>query len=101
MYRAAALFLLSLAALPASAGSENLDQWLERDLVPYVNSQLGSMPRFREESFRFVVMDDGNPVSEATALAMKVRDTIRDAARDVPGIRIAWPGDNGALWALL
>ena len=52
------------------------------------------MPRFREESFRFVVMDDGNPVSEATALAMKVRDTIRDAARDVPGIRIAWPGDQ-------
>jgi hypothetical protein len=97
MHRVGLLILLALASLPAGARNGDLDHWLERDLVPYVNEQLGSMPRFRDESFRFVVMNDGNPVSEATALAMNVRDKIRDAARDVPGIRIAWPGDQSGV----
>jgi len=94
MLRAATLALLAIAAAPAGGRDGDLDDWLERDLVPYVNQQLGSMPRFRNESFRFVVMQDGRPASEATALALTVRDTIRDAARDVPGIRIAWTGDQ-------
>jgi hypothetical protein len=92
MLRSVLPVLILLLALPAGARERSLDEWLARDLVPYVNEQLASLPRFRNESLRFVVMREGNPVSEASALALHVRDTVRDAARDVPGIRIAWPG---------
>jgi hypothetical protein len=86
------MILFLLLSLPAGARDRSLDDWLTRDLVPYVNEQLASLPRFRNESLRFVVMQDGIPVAEATALALHVRDTVRDAARDVPGIRMTWPG---------
>ena len=81
--------LLLLVMSAADARDRDLDDWVTRDLVPYVNSQLASLPIFRDESFRFVALRDGNPVSEATALALHIRDNLRDAARDVPGIRIA------------
>ena len=84
------LTLMMVVTAPGAARERDLEDWVARDLVPYVNGQLSSLPMFRNESFRFVAMQDGNPASEATALALRIRDSLRDAARDVPGIRIAW-----------
>ena len=67
---------------------------MSRDLVPYVEEQLGSLPRFRNESFRFVIMTDDSPQSEGSVLAISIRDRLRDAMSEIPGIRIAWQGDH-------
>ena len=82
------------AVLPAAARDVDLDRWLAGDLLPYVRQQLADMPRFRNESFRFVVMQDDRPESEGTELALQIRDLMRDAASDVPGIHVAWLGDR-------
>jgi len=80
--------------LPAAARDADLDEWLARDLVPYVRQQLADMPRFHNESFRFVVMKDERPESEGAELALQIRDRLRDAASNVPGIHVAWLGDR-------
>ena len=76
------LVSLILIATPAAyAGSRNvdLDSWVERDLIPYVEQQLSTMPRFRDETFRFVVMQEDSPQSEGSALSIALRDRVRDA----------------------
>ena len=87
--------MAALAAMPtAVAKSQSLDQWLLRDLVPYVREQLTTLPRFKNESVRFVIMRDESPQAEGSALALATRDRLRDALTDTPGIRIAWRADQ-------
>jgi len=96
------LLIVSLAILlvtspsnsQAASRSADLDSWFNRDLAPYVKQQLSTLPRFRNESFRFVVMLDDSPQSEGSALAVGLRDRLRDAVSDVPGIRVAWQADQ-------
>jgi hypothetical protein len=71
-----------------------LENWIDRDLVPYVADQLSTHPRFRNESLRFVVMKDANPQPVTSALAISLRDRLQDALTDTPGIRIAWRPDQ-------
>ncbi|MGI9260820.1 MAG: hypothetical protein ACR2QR_02220 [Woeseiaceae bacterium] len=72
----------------------DLDTWLGRDLLPYVRQQLTTHPRFRNESFRFVVMRDDSPQSEGSALAIGIRDRLRDSLIDAPGVQITWQADQ-------
>jgi len=88
------LLLLTAAMTNAASRHSDLESWFSGDLLPYVERELGTMPRFRNESFRFVVMQDDSPQSEGSALALGLRDRLRDAMSDVPGIRIAWQGDQ-------
>ena len=90
----AAAFLM--AASPATAASRNadLDAWIANDLTPFVREQLITHPRFKGESLRFVVLQNGNPQATSNALALRVRDHLREAAADVPGVRIAWQPDD-------
>ena len=83
-----------LIAFPASAARGDLDHWFERDLAPYVREQLTSMPRFRNQAVRFVVMQDDSPQSEGNALVLHLRDRLRDAMSNVPGVRVAWQADR-------
>jgi hypothetical protein len=39
-------------------------------------------------------MQDDSPQSEGSALAISIRDRLRDSLTDVPGIRIAWQADQ-------
>jgi len=78
----------------SASRNTDLDSWLTWDLMPYVRQQLTSHPRFRNESFRFVVMQDDSPQSEGSALAISIRDRLRDSLIDVPGIRITWQADQ-------
>ena len=87
------LLLASLGA-PAASSSPDLDTWVDRDLVPWLRQQLATLPRFRNESFRFVVLSDDSPQSEGSALAIQLRDRLRDSVGDVPGIRVAWQADQ-------
>lgn len=92
------LFVLTLlaASLPVSAASRSadLDRWLVSELTPFVREQLMTHPRFRGESLRFVVLDNGNPRATSNALAFRIRDRLRETAADVPGVRLAWQPDD-------
>jgi hypothetical protein len=86
--------LVGLASLTQAASrSESLDGWLQGELLPYVRQQLTTLPRFKNESLRFVVMLDDSPKSEGSELAIRLRDTLRDAASALPGVRVVWQAD--------
>ncbi len=87
---------LLLASLPTGAASRHtdLDNWITNDLTPFVREQLKAHPRFKGESLRFVALQNGKPQATSNSLALRIRDRLREAAADVPGVRIAWqPND--------
>ena len=79
-------------AIPAVAESreKDLDRWLDRELVPYVQQQLTNHPRFRNETVMFVVLRDNVPASASNALALSIRDRLLDAAVATHGIAVGW-----------
>ena len=88
--------LLAGANLPAIAASRHasLDHWLANDVLPFIRQELATHPRFKGESLRFVVLENGNPQAISNSLALRIRDRLRETAADVPGIHIAWQPDN-------
>jgi hypothetical protein len=82
------------AVSSAASRTVDLDTWFEHELAPYVRQQLTTLPRFRNESFRFVVMVDDSPQSEGNALAIGLRNKLRDSVTDIPGIRVSWQADQ-------
>jgi hypothetical protein len=89
------LILLTLVlaqSIPAVAESreKNLEQWLDRDLLPYVQQQLLKHPRFRNETVMFVVLRDNAPASATNALALSLRDRLLAAAVATQGVSIGW-----------
>ena len=79
-------------AIPAVAESreKDLDRWVDRDLIPYVQQQLLKHPRFRNETVMFVVLRDNAPASASNALALSVRDRLLAAAVATPGVAVGW-----------
>jgi hypothetical protein len=73
-----------------AARHTDLDNWINRDLTPYITEQLTTHPRFKGELVRFVVFNQGNPAPTADELAISLRDQLADAVIDVPGIRVGW-----------
>lgn len=96
LQRGLVVVALLLAGLPLEAASRhaNLDTWLANNLLPYVREQLKSHPRFKGEPLRFVVLQNGKPQAVSNSLALGIRDRLRDAVSDVPGVRIAWQADD-------
>jgi len=86
------LTLVLAQAIPTTAQSreKNLDQWLDRDLVPYVKQQLAVHPRFKNETVMFVVLEDNAPASISNDLALSLRDRLLEAAIDSAGVSIGW-----------
>jgi len=87
---------LLVSGMPVGAASRhaNLDTWIANDLTPFVREQLEVHPRFKGEPLRFVVLQNGNPQATSNSLALRIRDRLREAAANVPGVRIAWQPDN-------
>ena len=85
-----AIIVLSLSLLAAQAGAteRNLDRWFDRELVPFVTSQLVEHPRFKGESVMFVVFEDNVPASVSNELAISLRDRLLDAALNTPGVSV-------------
>ena len=81
-----ALLCLSVLSVQAQATERSLDRWFDRELVPYVTSQLVEHPRFKGESVMFVVFEDNVPASVSNALAISLRDRLLDAALNAPGV---------------
>ena len=79
-------------AIPATAQSKEkqLDRWVDRELVPFVQQQLLIHPRFRNETVMFVVLRDNVPAPVSNALALSLRDKMLNAAVDTRGVSIGW-----------
>lgn len=87
MKRASLLILcLSCLVARADAAEQSLDRWFDRELLPYVTSQLVTHPRFRGESVMFVVFEDNVPAPVSNALAISLRDRLLEAALNEPGV---------------
>ena len=93
------LTVILAQSIPTTAQSreKNLDQWLDRELVPYVKQQLKVHPRFKNETVMFVVLDDNAPAPTSNKLALSLRDRLLEAAIDSAGVSIGWQqGRSGA-----
>ena len=86
------LSILVAQAIPAVAESreKDLDRWVDRSLIPYVQQQLLLHPRFKNETVMFVVLDDSAPSSSTNALALSIRDRLLAAAVATKGVAIGW-----------
>lgn len=86
------LTILVAQSIPAVAESreKDLDRWVDRDLIPYVNQQLMLHPRFKNETVMFVVLHENAPASTSNALALSMRDRLLAAAVATPGVAIGW-----------
>lgn len=87
-------FLISVAQTGAATRQATLEAWIANELTPFVRERLVNHPRFKGESLRFVVLENGNPQATSNSLALSVRDRLRDSVADLPGVRIAWQPDN-------
>ncbi|MDJ0794703.1 MAG: hypothetical protein QNI98_10710 [Woeseiaceae bacterium] len=93
------LAILIAQSIPAVAESreKDLDRWVDRTLIPYVQQQLLMHPRFKNETVMFVVLDDNAPSSSTNALALSMRDRLLAAAVATKGVAIGWQqGRSGA-----
>ena len=79
----------------AASRQAKLETWVAQDLASYVTQQLSTQPRFKDEAIRFVVYADGNPQAASSALALSIRDQLRDAVAEQPGLKIVWQRDPG------
>lgn len=85
-------------AIPATAQSreKELDRWVDRELVPFVQQQLLIHPRFKGETVMFVVLEDNAPAPVSNALALSLRDRMLNAAVDTRGVSIGWLQGRGS-----
>ena len=84
--------ILIAQGIPTTAQSKekDLDRWVDRDLIPFVQQQLIMHPRFKGETVMFVVLKDNAPAPVSNALALSLRDRLLDAAVDTKGVSIGW-----------
>ncbi|MBT8079772.1 MAG: hypothetical protein KJO31_14435 [Gammaproteobacteria bacterium] len=84
---ATALLSFSMAA---EARTLTLDEWFDKTLIPYVAGQLGTHPRFRDETVRYVILDNDNPQPVPTTLGLELLDRLHDGTAELPGVSVAW-----------
>ena len=82
--------MLSVSAATAEARTQGLDDWVDRELIPYVAETITTHPRFKDETLMFVVLANNEPAPVSNALALGLRDRLLEAAIDAPAVRIAW-----------
>ena len=84
---AGALLCLGTAA---EARSPDLNTWFDKTLIPYVAEQLSTHPRFRDETVRYVILDNDNPQPMPSALGLELLDRLHDGTAELPGVSVAW-----------
>lgn len=95
MYRTMLLLLPLLSAcaqqpLRPTAVDSTLEQWVDRELSPYLAAQLGQHPRFKGEPVMLVRMQDQDIQPEIDQLTASIRTRVRDALLGTPGINLPW-----------
>jgi len=73
-----------------SSSDQDLQGWIDRELVPYLSRQLATHPRFRDEPVLLVSMRGDDIQPHIDDLTRALRRQLKDALLDQPGIRIPW-----------
>lgn len=71
-------------------GRLSLEQWVDREAVPYLIRELGDNPRFKGQPFLLVSMNRDNVEARIDELTMQIRETITDGLLTKPGIGLVW-----------
>lgn len=86
------LFLLVAAALTgrgAFAGQQSAEAWVSLIVAPALVQELATHPRYKNQSVRIVVFENGLPAASSNAFAASLRNRLANAMFDTPGIRMA------------
>ncbi len=74
----------------ATAPAPTLDQWLDRQLAPYLASVIATHPRLRDETFAVVRMRGGDIQPRIDGLTASLRRRLTDTLAAAPGVHMAW-----------
>jgi len=73
------------------AAAAGLEQWLDEELIPFLERRFGQHPRLRGEPFEVRVVRDGRVVARMDGLSAYLRRRIEDALQAVPGAELLRP----------
>ena len=71
-------------------GRLSLEQWVDREAVPYLIRELGDNPRFKGQPFLLVSMNRDNVEADIDELTMQIRESITDGLLTKPGMGLVW-----------
>lgn len=82
---------IGFLAFPAilSADVRSVENWLDQDLLPFLENRLGRHPRLKGQAFELVVIKDLQPEGRIDGLTAHFRQRIIDHLDDVPGANLA------------
>jgi len=93
------LFTIFLMASCASTGNHylpienDLEEWIDEELVPQVSDALSSHPRLQHQPFVIVGMHNDDTLAEIDALSSHIRQRLQHGLRRAPGAVLMWqPG---------
>jgi len=84
-----ALFAGTGPAAPARA--DDLEEWLDTELIPHLEARFGRHPRLEGEPFHIRVVRDAQVVARMNGLGAYIRQRISDALQSVPGANLLNP----------
>ena len=71
----------------------DLNQWVNGELIPYAVKQLSSHPKFKHQSVLIVSMEGDQIQADIDDLTRDIRQRLVDALLETPGIHLVWhPG---------
>ena len=73
----------------AAAGQQSAEAWVSLVAAPALVNELATHPRYKNQSIRIVVFENGLPAARSNAFAASLRDRLANAMFETPGIRMA------------
>lgn len=74
----------------AFANQPGLDDWLDTELLPFLEDRLGHHPRLKGQPFEIVAMKDNDPLGEMDGLTAYIRQRSIDKLQSVPGANLVF-----------
>jgi hypothetical protein len=96
------LLFFSLSSCTSSHHSQNisnfqdndLNDWLNQQLLPYLENQLSRYPRFKNQPVHLMLMDGDEIRTNVDLLSLSIRDLLKNRLVSTPGINLAWQPQN-------
>jgi hypothetical protein len=94
----ATVWLLSAcASAPPLSATQELDQWFDQELAPYLEQQLTENPRFRGEPVMLVALTGAETDPQPDGLNAELRRRLRDRLLTRPGVHLVWRAEAAPL----
>ncbi len=89
----AVALLPGCASAPPLSATQDLDQWFDQELAPYLERQLTENPRFRGEPVMLVALAGAETDPQPDGLNVEIRRRLRDRLLARPGVHLVWRAD--------